>query len=135
MELDFMDQLNKKINSMNLFANSRIGLLGADESISIMVMPGGAETVYFDGTRDKSYNIQVNAKSKNQLNCFNALTKIYQTLENLDDLPSENGSYEFQGITTQSLPSLLEQDEQGYWVYVLSINAQITIYKGVVMNG
>ena len=135
MELDFMDQLNKKINSMNLFASSKIGLLGADESISIMVMPGGAETVYFDGTRDKSYNVQVNAKSKNQLNCFNALTKIYQTLENLDDLPSGNGSYEFQRITTQSLPSLLEQDEQGYWVYVLSISAQITIYKGVVMNG
>lgn len=135
MELDFMDQLNKKINSMNLFASSRIGLLDADESISIMAMPGGAETVYFDGTRDKSYNVQVNAKSKNQLNCFNALTKIYQTLENLEDLPSENGSYDFQRITTQSLPSLLERDEQGYWVYILSISAQITIYKGVVMNG
>lgn len=135
MELDFMDRLNEKINSMNLFASSRIGLLGADESISIMVMPGGEETAFFDGTRDKTYNVQVNAKSKNQLNCFNALTKIYQTLENLDDLPSENGSYEFQGITTQSLPSLLEQDEQGYWVYILSISAQITIYKGVVMNG
>jgi hypothetical protein len=131
MELDFMDQLNKKINSMNLFASSRIGLLGADESISIMAMPGGEETAFFDGTRDKSYNVQVNAKSKNQLNCFNALTKIYQTLENLDDLPSENGSYDFQGITTQSLPSLLERDEQGYWVYVLSISAKITIYKGV----
>src|SRR5690606_38534951 len=129
MELDFMDQLNNKINDMNLFASSRIGLLGADESISIMVMPGGEETAFFDGTRDKSYNVQVNAKSKNHLNCFNALTKIYQTLENLDDLPSENGSYEFQRITTQSLPSLLEQDEQGYWVYILSISAQITIYK------
>ena len=130
-----MDQLNKKINSMNLFASSRIGLLGADESISIMVMPGGEEIAFFDGTRDKEYQVQVNAKSKNQLNCFNALTKIYQTLENLDDLPSENGSYDFQGITTQSLPSLLEQDEQGYWVYVLSISARITIYKGVVING
>jgi|SRR5690606_15660494 len=135
MQLDFMDQLNNKINDMNLFTRSIIGLLGADESISIMVMPGGAETVYFDGTRDKEYQVQVNAKSKNQLNCFNALTKIYQTLENLDDLPSENGSYDFQGITTQSLPSLLERDEQGYWVYVLSISARITIYKGVVING
>ena len=65
------------------------------------------------------------------MNCFNALTYIYQTLENLEDLPSENGSYDFQKVTTTSLPSLLEQDEQGYFIYVLSIQAKITIYKGV----
>lgn len=131
-ELDFLIQLNKKINSLGLFAQSTIGLLGPGESISIMIMPGGDETEYFDGSRDKSYNIQINAKSKNQMNCFNALTTIYQTLENLDDLPSANGSYDFQKITTQSLPSLLEQDEQGFFVYVLSIEAKITIYKGVI---
>ena len=130
-ELDFLVQLNQKINSFGLFAQSTIGLLGPGESISIMVMPGGDETEYFDGSRDKSFNVQINAKSKNQMNCFNALTTIYQTLETMDDLPSENGSYDFQKITTQSLPSLLEQDEQGFFVYVLSIEAKITIYKGV----
>src|SRR5690606_13831568 len=130
-ELDFLVQLNQKINSFGLFAQSTIGLLGPGESISIMIMPGGDETEYFDGSRDKNFNIQINAKSKNQMNCFNALTTIYQTLETMDDLPSENGSYDFQKITTQSLPSLLEQDEQGFFVYVLSIEAKITIYKGV----
>ena len=135
MELDFMVNLNQKINSLGLYANSRIGLLGTDESLSIMSMPGGAETVYMDGSRDKDYQVQVNAKSKNQLNCFNALTYIYQTLENLIDLPSKNGSYEFNNIETKSLPSLVEQDEQGFYVYALSISAKITIYKGVVMNG
>lgn len=128
MQLDFMDRLKDKINSFSLYSRCTIGLLGASESISIMAMPGGAETVFFDGTRDKEYQVQVNAKSKNQMNCFNALTQIYQTLENLEKLPSDNGSYDFQGVSTQSLPSLLEQDEQGYWVYVLSISAKITIY-------
>lgn len=130
-KLDFMDQLNKKINSLGLYAKCSIGLLGASESLSIMAMPGGAETVYFDGTRDKEYQIQVNAKSKNQLNCYDALTTIYQTLENLEDLPSANNSYEFNKIETKSLPSILEQDEQGYFIYVLSISAKITIYQGV----
>lgn len=130
-----MDKLNQKINSLGLYANSRIGLLGTDESLSIMAMPGGAETVYMDGSRDKDYQVQVNAKSKNQLNCFNALTYIYQTLENLIDLPSNNGSYEFNSIETKSLPSLVEQDEQGFYVYALSISAKITIYQGVTMNG
>ncbi|MEN0648915.1 minor capsid protein [Caldifermentibacillus hisashii] len=131
MELDFLTKLNQKINSLGLYAKSTIGLLGPDESLSIMAMPGGAETVYMDGTRDKDYQVQINAKSKDQMNCFNALTYIYQALENLSDLPSGNGSYEFQKIETKSFPSLLEQDEQGYFIYVLSISAKITIYQGV----
>lgn len=129
--LDFMDRLNDKINSLDLYAPCTIGLLDTGESLSIMAMPGGEETVYFDGVRDKNYQVQVNAKSRNQLNCFNALTTIYQTLENLTDLPSDNGSYDFQGITTQSLPSLVMQDEDGFFIYQLSISAKITIYEGV----
>jgi|SRR5690625_748535 len=131
MELDFMTKLNQKINSLGLYARSVIGLLGDDESLSIMAMPGGTEVEYMDGVRDKDYQVQVNAKSKDQLNCFNALTTIYQTLENLTELESDNGSFDFQKITTQSLPSLVMQDEQGFFIYALSISAKITIYEGV----
>ncbi len=135
LELDFLDNLNNKINSLGLYARSVIGLLKADESISIMAMPGGAETEYMDGTRDKEMQIQVNAKSKDQLNCYHSLNYIYQVLENTTELPSLNDSYEFNKIETKSLPSMLHQDEQGFWVYVLSLSAKITIYEGVVMNG
>lgn len=131
-ELDFMNRLNDKVNSLDLFARSRIGLLDSNESLSVMAMPGGAETVYFDGTRDKDYQVQVNAKSKNQLHCFDSLTKIYQTLENLTDLPSQNGTYEFQGISVPSLPNFVIYDEQGFFIYALSLSAKITIYKGVL---
>lgn len=132
MSLDFMDKLNQKINSFELYAKSRIGLLGTDESLSIMAMPGGAEVEYMDGIRDKDYQIQVNAKSRNQLNCFNALTTIYQKLENLTDLESDNGSFDFQRFTTTSLPSLVMMDDQGFFIYQLSLSAKITIYEGVV---
>lgn len=135
MELDFMLQLNNKINSLGLYAPCYIGLLGPEESLSIMAMPGGEEVVFMDGVRDKDYQVQVNGKSRDQLACINALTHIYQTLENLIDLPSTNGSYEFQKITTQSLPNLVTQDEQGFFVYALSISAKITIYQGVDLNG
>lgn len=131
MELDFMVRLNQQINSLNLYTNSIIGVLGDSESISIMAMPGGSETVFFDGVRDKDYNVQINTKSKNQQNCINALTKIYQTLENLNELPSSNGSYDFESISTTSLPSLLMYDENGFFIYELSIVAKITIYEGV----
>ncbi|MEK3890248.1 minor capsid protein [Bacillus sp. FSL K6-3431] len=131
-ELDFMQKLNQKINSLGLYADSFIGVLGDGENLSIVAMPGGAEVEYMGGMRDKDYQVQVNAKSIDQLNCINALTYIYQTLENLTDLPSSNDSYEFNKISTQSLPSLVTQDEQGFYVYALSISAKITIYKGVV---
>lgn len=132
MELDFMLQLNKKINSLGLFAQSSIGMLDAADSVSIMNMPGGSEVEYMDGSRDKDYQVQVNAKSKDQLQCINALTIAYQSLERLEDLPSENESYEFNKIETKSLPSIVAEDEQGFFVYALSISAKITIYRGVV---
>lgn len=132
MILDFMVILNRKINSLPLFSISTIGLLRATESISIMAMPGGVEKKYMDGMRDKAYQIQVNAKSKNQESCMNSLTLVYQSLENLVDLPSDNGSYEFNDIQTMSLPSLVMQDEQGYYIFALSISAEITIYEGVL---
>ena len=131
-ELDFLVQLNRYINSLGLFARSEIGVLKATESIALMAMPGGAETVYFDGTRDKDYQVQINAKGKKQDNCINSLSGLFQKLENLTDLPSDNGSYDFQQIKITSLPSLIMVDEQGFFMYELSISATITIHKGVV---
>lgn len=115
MELDFLLKLNQFINSQKPFAQSVLGALKENESISVMAMPGGTETVFFDGTRDKDYQVQINAKSKRQDNCINELNKLSQILERLDDLPSGNGSYDFESITITSLPSFLMQDEHGFF--------------------
>lgn len=128
-KLDFLERLNEHINSLDLFAKSNIGLLEYSDSISLITMPGGLEKVYFDGTRDKDYQVQVSAKSKNQNNCYLALTDVYQELENLTELKSKNNSFEFQSITTASLPNLIGQDEQGYFVWAVNLNCKITIYK------
>src|SRR5690625_556200 len=117
-----MERLNSYINTMDLFARSRIGLLGTDDSISVMAMPGGEERVYFDGIRDKNYQIQVSAKSKNQNNCYSSLTDIYQELERLDDLESNNGSFDFQHIETASLPNLIGQDDDGFFIWGVNLS-------------
>lgn len=139
MELDFLMELKEYINAQKLASStlnnpltSVIGLLLADESMSIMAMPGGAETVYMDGSRDKAYQVQINIKSKRQDVAMNALNTIAKKLENLELLPSGNGSYDFQQIKVTSNPSFLQQDEQGFFVWVLSISAELTISKGVV---
>lgn len=139
MELDFLMELKEYINAQKLASStlnkpltSVIGLLLADESMSIMAMPGGAETVYMDGSRDKAYQVQINIKSKRQDVAMNALNAIAKKLENLELLPSGNGSYDFQQIKVTSNPSFLQQDEQGFFVWVLSVSAELTISKGVV---
>ena len=136
-ELDFIWRLNDYINTLDLFARSNVGVLEADDSLSVMAMPGGEETVYFDGTRDKNLNIQINAKSRNQLNCIDSLAKIARVLENLPEnaIQSENDSFYFESISVTSPVSIVAQDEQGFFIYALSISAKITIYKGVEMNG
>ena len=132
-ELDFIWRLNDYINTLDLFAWSNVGLLEESESLSVMAMPGGEETIYFDGTRDKNLNIQINAKSRNQLNCIDSLAKIARVLENLPEnaIESENDSFYFESISVTSPVSIVAQDEQGFFIYALSISAKITIHKGV----
>src|SRR5690625_584943 len=136
-ELDFIWRLNDYINTLDVFAHSNVGVLGVSESLSVLAMPGGEENIFMDGTRDKHLNIQINAKSRNQLNCIDSLAKIARVLENLPEnaIQSENDSFYFESISVTSPVSIVAQDEQGFFIYALSISAKITIYKGVEMDG
>ena len=132
-ELDFIWRLNDYINTLDLFAWSDVGGLDEGDSISTLPMPGGDETIYMDGVRDKHYQVQINAKSQNQFNCIESLSKIATTLENLqaNDIESHNGTFEFESIKITSLPNIIVYDEQGFFIYSLSISAKITIYERV----
>ena len=132
LQLDFVTQFNKYINTLGLYAKSVIGVLAANESISVMSTPGGPQQLFYDGSRDKDFQVQITTKSKEQANCINALNYIFLTLENLEQLPSTNNSYEFYGIDIASLPSFVTQDDQGYFIWQLSISAKLNIKKGVL---
>ena len=136
-ELDFIWRLNDYINTLDVFAQSNVGSLGINESLSVLAMPGGEENIFMDGTRDKHLNIQVNAKSQNQLNCIESLSLIARKLENLaeGEIASDNDSFNFQRVTITSPLNIVAHDEQGYFIYALSISAKITIYEGVDMVG
>src|SRR5699024_10207727 len=95
-ELDFIWRLNDYINTLDLFAWSVVGVLGDGDSVSLMAMPGGEEIVFHDGTRDKNYQMQVNAKSLNQLNCIESLSQVARVLENLQEgeIQSQNDTFD-----------------------------------------
>jgi len=136
-ELDFIWRLNDYINTLDVFAHSNVGVLGVSESLSVLAMPGGEENIYMDGTRDKFLNVQINAKSKNQLNCIESLSLIARKLETLqeNEITSDNDTFNFQKIDVISPLNIVAHDEQGYFIYALSISAKITIYEGVEVIG
>lgn len=129
--LDFIPNLNNELNTLNLFTKSEIGLLGIGESISVLALPGAQGQTFYDGTHDRVYSIQINAKSKKQANCLDTLNKIFVTLEDLTELPSSNDSYIFNGIDITSLPSYVGADDSGFHVWQISLESQITINGGI----
>ena len=131
-KLDFMQGLKRELEQLNLGIPITIGLLGEAESIALINLAGGEEVVYMDRKRDKVYNVGVLIKHRQDGVCFNALTEVYQRLENAKDIPSMNDSYEFIGIKTSNLPHKSGVDEKGFNVWSTDFAVRILIYKGVI---
>lgn len=131
--LDFLLRANQHINTLGLYTRSIVGPLPDGKvGISLIPLPGGAQVEYMDGSRDKDYNLQISAKSEDPQECLNALYAIGHSLEQLQDLPSSNNSYDFDRFVVTSMPSLVMQDAQHFFIYQLTVVAKIFIKKGVV---
>lgn len=126
-ELDFIDCLADLIDAYKFPYKLRIGSLDEGESMAIMTLPGGEEAVYFDGVRDKTLNIAIDIKSKSTIKAYQTLNVLFQLLESLVDLPSQNDSYDFNGITTTNAPNKIGADEH-YELWECTFAFDLTIY-------
>lgn len=126
-ELDFIDRLADLIDAYKFPYKLRIGSLDESESMAIMTLPGGEEAVYFDGVRDKTLNIAIDIKSKSTIKAYQTLNVLFQLLESLVDLPSQNESYDFNGITTTNVPNKIGADEH-YELWECTFAFDLTIY-------
>lgn len=126
-ELDFIDRLADLIDAYKFPYKLRVGSLDEGESMAIMTLPGGEETVYFDGVRDKTLNIAIDIKSKSTIKAYQTLNVLFQLLESLVDLPSQNESYDFNGITTTNAPNKIGADEH-YELWECTFAFDLTIY-------
>lgn len=126
-ELDFIDRLADLIDAYKFPYKLRVGSLDEGESMAIMTLPGGEEAVYFDGVRDKTLNIAIDIKSKSTIKAYQTLNVLFQLLESLVDLPSQNESYDFNGITTTNAPNKIGADEH-YELWECTFAFDLTIY-------
>ncbi len=131
---DFNVVLRDFINTLGLPLACELDFLSELDSLVLYPLPGGkVERVYMDGSRDVTLIFEIAVKVKNQQVASECLWEINKALSEFDlDLPSQNNSYIFNNLTTTQ-PSLNERDEQGYYIYLQDITANLTILnnKGV----
>lgn len=131
---DFNVVLRDFINTLGLPLVCELDFLSELDSLVLYPLPGGkVERVYMDGSRDVSLIFEIAVKVKNQVTASECLWEINKALSEFDlALPSQNNSYIFNNLTTTQ-PSLNERDEQGFYIYLQDITANLTILnnKGV----
>lgn len=129
--MDFMERLTDKVNEMQgLPVPLRIGYLGKDESFAVYPLPGSRVVQeYMDGTKDWQLNYEFAMKSKSHSSIHNTLWLVQNELESLDELNSENGSFEFEELVITSKPFINQLDDQGWFIFLLNVQAKITVFK------
>jgi hypothetical protein len=129
--MDFIERLCDKVNEIpGLPVKCRIGYLGADESLVVYPLPG-SRTVqeYMNGSKDQQLNFEFAMKSKQQSKIHTTLWIIQNELENLTEIESHDGSFEFDELIITSKPFIHDADEQGWFVFLLDVQANITVLK------
>lgn len=127
INLDFIWSLNDAVNTLNLHAASRVGILSEKDSVSVIASPGGVNNTFYDNSKDQDYNIQFSAKSLNQELVVNSLAQIMYSNFTNSDVQSLNDSFVFNEIIFSSPPSFVVQDENGYYIWQLQGTAKLQI--------
>src|SRR5690625_184739 len=130
--MDFLERLAERINAIDgLPIHCEPGYLQADESLGIYPIPGSQDVrVYMDGTKDVRLVYEIAMKSRIQGRIHNTLWLIQNELDNLQELKSHDDSFKFDSITITNKPFINQADEQGFFIFLLNIQANITILKG-----
>lgn len=130
--MDFIERLAERVNEIpSIPINCRIGYLGTDESFVVYPLPGSRTvTEYMDGTKDQQLNFEFAMKSKSQSKIHATLWLVQNVLDDLDKLESQDNSFEFNNLIITNKPFINNADDQGFFTFLLDIQAQITILKG-----
>ena len=116
--------------ALNLPIKTKLAVPGTDEGAFLYAMPGG-QVISEDmaGNLDKELNYEYTIKSKSAEKANDQLWQVTNFIEELSSLPSANNSYQFEDIKVTSQPSQSKADEQGYFYWLVSLQARLTIFK------
>ena len=128
---DFSEVLRDFINTLNLSLTCRLDYLSEKEDLVLYPLPGGKILKeYMDGKQDISLVFEVAIKTLDHQRTSSILWTINHALANFDlELPSKNNSYQFRGLEVLQ-PFLNDRDDQGFYIYMLDVTAEIEVNGG-----
>ncbi|HHS2686214.1 TPA: minor capsid protein [Streptococcus agalactiae] len=128
---DFSEVLRDFINTLSLPLTCRLDYLSEVEGLVLYPLPGGkVEKEYMNGKQDISLVFEVAIKTTDHQKTSSILWAINSALADFSlELPSQNNSYQFRGLEV-SQPFLNDRDDQGFYVYMLDITAQLETNGG-----
>lgn len=133
--MDFNEQLNNAFTTLNLPIPTTIGFLNEQESASFYAMPGGqVSREFMDESKEVKLNYEYAIKSKRGDVANNQLWTVSNYLEQLEELASADGSFDFENIIITSKPVQSQPDEQGFYYWVVDFTVTLTTYKKGVTN-
>ncbi len=129
---DFSDVLKDFLVGLGLPLTPRLDYLNESEDLVIYALPGGkVEDEDMAGTQILSLPYEIAIKSKDQQKANAILWKINTELSKIGiELPSLNNSYTFLALTVET-PSLNDADEQGFYIYLLDLEATIEVERSL----
>ena len=130
--MDFIERLTERVNDIpGLPVDCRTGYLDVDESFVAYPLPGSTTvTEYMDGTKDQRLNFEFAMKSKSQSKIHATLWLVQNVLDDLKTLESQDDSFEFDQLIITNKPFINNADDQGFFTFLLDVQANITILRG-----
>lgn len=129
--VDYEERLLDFIDTLGVGFPIYTDTTSENSSISVAMLPG-SRTIqeYYDDAKDKEFiqEIQVKAKNSEREEATQALMKIGEHLSDVPDIPSEAGSYDFNGIEVTNEMFFSEATTDGWLYFRLQIKSYLTIY-------
>lgn len=129
--MDFGERLKEAIAGLNQPIPTILGTLTEQESAALTSMPGGQVIrAYMDGEKDKRLNYQyaIKCQAGRSSVANTQLWTVTNYLEGLDELTSEDGSFQFDTINITSQPAQSNADEAGFYYWTVDFSADLTTY-------
>lgn len=129
---DFSEVLKGFLVGLGLPLTPRLDYLNEGEDLVIYALPGGkVEDEDMAGTQILSLPYEIAIKSEDQQKANAILWKINTELSKIGfELPSSNNSYTFLALTVET-PSLNDADEQGFYIYLLDLQARLEVERSL----
>lgn len=129
--MDLIERLKDSVNTIDgLPVRCLLGYLKPEESFVVYPLPGSRVVRrYYDGIKDQVLNFEFAMKSKDQQKIHQTLWATQSFLEDLEELSSKDGSFDFDGITVTNKPFITNLDDTGYYIFNLDVAIAVTSYK------